>query len=101
MTIRRGPSTLSNWSRSGIGALNEREDNRKLTRFRQAIADFVVASPCPPLFEPETRSEDEFLEPLMQNFVGWYRHTTQENMGAIAGLFEALGEALPDSTPSA
>ena len=31
----------------------------------------------------------------MQNFVGWYRHAAQENMGAIAGLFEALGEALP------
>ena len=24
-----------------------------------------------------------------------YRHVAQENMGAIAGLFEALGEALP------
>ena len=31
----------------------------------------------------------------MQNFVGWYRHAAQENMGAIAGLFKALGEALP------
>lgn len=91
----KGPEYPFDRSRSGVGALNERDDNRKLTRFRQAIADFVVASPCPPLFEPETRSEDEFLEPLMQNFVGWYRHAAQENMGAIAGLFEALGEALP------
>ena len=91
----KGPEYPFDWTRSGIGALNERPDNRKLTRFRQAIADFVVASPCPPLFEPETRSEDEFLEPFMQNFVGWYRHAAQENMRAIAGLFEALGEALP------
>ena len=42
------------------------------------MADLVIASPCPPLFEPETRSEDEFLQPLMQNFVGWYRHAAQE-----------------------
>ena len=91
----KGPEYPFDWSRSGIGALNERPDNLRLTRFRHAIADFIVASPCPPLFEPETRSEDEFLEPLMQNFVGWYRHAAQENMGAIAGLFEALGEALP------
>ena len=91
----KGPEYPFDWSRSGVGSLNERSDNQKLTRFRQAIADFVVASPCPPLFEPETRSEDEFLEPLMQNFVGWYRHAAQENMGAIAGLFHALGEALP------
>ena len=92
----KGPEYPFDWSRSGIGALNERSDNRKLTRFRRAIANFVVASPCPPLFEPETRSEDEFLEPFMQNFVGWYRHAAQENMGEIAGLFEALGEALPE-----
>ena len=80
---------------SGVSFVTERPFTRKLTRFRQAIADFVIASPCPPLFESETTSEDEFLEPLMQNFVGWYRHAAQENMGAIAGLFEVLREALP------
>ena len=90
-----GPSYPFDWSRSGIGALNERPDNRKLTRFRRTINSFVIASPCPPLFEPETRSEDDFLEPLMQNFVGWYRHAAQENMGAITELFQTLREALP------
>ena len=90
-----GPSYPFDWSRSGVGALNERPDNQRLTRFRQAIASFVIASPCPPLFEPEARSEDDYLEPLMQNFVGWYRHAAQENMGAITELFQTLGEALP------
>ena len=91
-----GTSYPFDWSRSGVGALNERPDNRKLTRFRQAIAGFVIASPCPPLFEPEARSEDDYLDPLMQNFVGWYRHAAQENMGAIAELFRTLREALPE-----
>lgn len=91
----KGPSYPFDWSRSGVGALNAREDNRKLTRFRHGLADMVIASPCPPLFEPETRTEDEFLEPLMQNFVGWYRHAAQERMRGIGAVFEALGEALP------
>lgn len=90
-----GPLTPFDWSQSGVGALYERPDNRKLTRFKKAVAGFVVASPCAPVFEAETRGEDEFLAPLMQNFVGWYRHAAQENMGAIARLFKALGEALP------
>ena len=90
-----GPAYPFDWSRSGVGALNERPDNRKLTRFKRALASFVIASTCPPLFEPETRSEDDYLEPLMQNFVGWYRHAVQENMGAITELFRTLREALP------
>ena len=90
-----GPSTPFDWSQSGVGALYARPDNRKLTRFKKAVAGFVVASPCPPFFDPEARSEDEFLEPRMRNFVGWYRHAAQENMGAIARLFETLRESLP------
>ena len=90
-----GPSYPFDWSRSGVSALNERPDNRKLTRFKRVIASFVIASPCPPLFEPEARREDDHLEPLMQNFVGWYRHAAQENMGAIGELFRTLGEVLP------
>ena len=91
----KGPSYPFDWSRSGVGALHERPENQKLARFRHALADLVITSPCPPLFEPETRTEDEFLEPLMQNFVGWYRHAAQERMRGIAELFKALGEALP------
>lgn len=91
----KGPSYPFDWTRSGVGALNARDDNRKLTRFKQAMADLVIASPCPPLFEPETRSEDEFLQPLMQNFVGWYRHAAQERMRGIGEVFKTLGEALP------
>ena len=55
----------------------------------------MIASPCPPLFDPEARSEDDYLEPLMRNFVGWYRHAAQENMGMIAELLRTLGEVLP------
>ena len=90
-----GPSYPFDWSRSGVGALNERHDNKKLTQFKHAISNFIIVSPCPPLFEPETRSEDDFLDRKMENFVGWYRHAAQENMGEIAELFETLRKALP------
>ena len=92
---KEGPSYPFDWSRSGVGALNERLDNKKLTQFKRAISNFIIVSPCPPLFESETRSEDDFLDLQMENFVGWYRHAAQENMGGIAELFEALREALP------
>ena len=80
---------------SGVGLVGTGSNARRLSDFRQVIAGLVIAGPCPPLFESETTREDEYLEPLMQNFVAWYRHAAQENMGAIAALFHALGEVLP------
>ena len=95
-----GPSTPFDWSQSGVGSLYPRPDNRKLTRFKKAVAGFVVASPCPPFFEPEARSEDEFLEPLMRNFVGWYRHAAQENMGGYRSCSRPSAKRSPASIPS-
>ena len=82
------------WTLSGLSMLHERPNNRKITRFRNEIANYIVVNPCPPTFRTETRTEDDFLEPMMGNFVGWYRNRSQENMGAIGELFDALRQAL-------
>ena len=92
----KGPEYPFDWTRSGIGALNGRPDNKKLSQFKCALSNFVVVSPCPPIFRPEARSEDNFFDPRMENLVAWYRHAAQENMGGISELFRALGEVLPD-----
>ena len=91
----KGPAYPFDWSQSGIGFLNEMTDNRKLTQFKKEISNYIIVSCCPPVMSTETRTEDEFLEPLMQNFVGWYRRAAQENMSSISPLFETLREVLP------
>ena len=90
-----GPLVPFDWSQSGVSFLTERPDNRKVSRFKKDLAHFVITSPCPPLMEAESRSEDDFLDPLMGNFVGWYRRAAQENMRAIGPLFEALQGTVP------
>lgn len=90
-----GPTFSFDWNRSGLGAMHDRDENQKLSHFKKAIANFIIVNPCPPLIKSEARAEDEILEPLMQNFVGWYRYTIQENMGEIAELFQILGKAIP------
>ena len=92
---KKGPSFPFDWSQSGISFLNERPDNQKLTRFKKEIANYVIVSCCPPVMSTETRTEDEFLDPMIENFVGWYRRAAQENMASIVSLFETLREALP------
>lgn len=91
----KGPEYPFNWSCSGVSSLNERPDNQKLTEFKRAIARLIIVSPCPPLFQAEARSEDDCLDLYMKNFVSWYRHASQENMGGILTLFKDLREAMP------
>ncbi len=82
----KGPAYPFDWSRSGLGALHERPDNRKLTRFKEDVANWIIVACCPPIMEPETRTEDQFLDPWMRNFVGWYWRSSNENMGAVVEL---------------
>lgn len=90
-----GPSYPFDWARSGVASLYESADNRRLSRFKRELANLIIVKPCPPLFDSETKAEDEFLEPTMRNFVGWYRYAAQENMGALAKLFADLKDILP------
>lgn len=90
-----GPKYVFDWSRSGVGGLHERNDNKKLTRFKRALSNVVVVRPMPALMLSESRTHDERLSPNAENFVSWYRHMSQEHMGAIVGLFSDLKEVLP------
>lgn len=91
----KGPLYPFDWSQSGVGYLQERPDNQKLSRFKRELGDWVIVSPCPPVYESETRTEDKSLDPMMRNFVGWYRYASQENMGAVVKLFRELKDLLP------
>ena len=90
------PNTFPfDWTLSGVGTLYERPNNRNLTRLKKEIANYIIVSSRPPVIAPETRSADEFLEPLLENFVGWFNRYSQENMGSIKALFKALRGSLP------
>ena len=90
-----GPGFPFDWTLSGIGMLHDRPGNRKLTQFKKELVNYIIVGICPPLFQSETRTEDEFLDLMMENFVGWYRHYSQENMGSVGKLFDELRAALP------
>ena len=59
------------------------------------MANCIIVNCCPPVIESEARSADEFLEPLIENFVGWFNRYSRENMGSISKLFDVLGACLP------
>jgi len=90
-----GPEYPFDWSLSAVGALHERPDNQKLTRFKHDLAKLIVVRPIPILMERESRGEQERLSHRMENFVSWYRHLAQEYMGAMIALLSELKAVLP------
>ena len=82
-------------TRSALGSMPERSDYQKVYRFMREIANCIFVHPFPPLFRSETRTEGALLDRSMSNFVDWYRHAAQENMGAVPGLFAELADVLP------
>lgn len=91
-----GPGQVPfDWTQSGLGSLQARSDNKKLTRFRREVGRFVIARPCPTLMASESKQDEDTLSPCMENFVSWYRHLSQEHQGAVVSLFSELKAVLP------
>lgn len=90
-----GPQYPFDWTLSAVGALHERPDNQKLTRFKRELAKLILVRPIPALMERESRGEQERLDHKMENFVSWYRHLAQEHMGAMVTLLGELKSVLP------
>ena len=91
----KGPAYPFDWTQSALSVQHERSDNRKLFRFKRELANCMFVRPNPPLFRSESRAEIEHMHRNMSDFVDWYRHAAQENMGAVADLFQELREVLP------
>ena len=91
----QGPKYPFDWTQSGLAALHERHDNKKLSRFKRELAMWTIVRPCPPIFEEEARTEDELLTEAMTNFVAWYRRVSPERLGAAVDLLGDLRDVLP------
>jgi predicted ATPase len=91
----QGPAYPFDWTRSGVGVLQPRPDNKQLTRFRGEVQKLIVVGPQPVLMTSETREESATLSRYMENFVSWYRFLSQEHQGAVLAIFPELKRVLP------
>ncbi len=91
-----GPSYPFDWTLSALATIQARQDNRKLSAFKQLLNRLVVASISPSQMETTTQEEAPFLSPRMENFASWYRRLSQENMGAMLRLFTELKAVIPN-----
>lgn len=92
-----GPQYPFDWSQSMIPSLMPRNDNTKLTWFRERLKRFIIVQIIPPLMLGETSQEEMRLAIKMENFVSWYRYLS-EDQGKVAEIGNILREVLDGFT---
>jgi len=90
----KGPEFLSDSSRSGIAALQDRQENQKLTWFKKRMARFFIVHINPTTMSSESRQEEIKPNWLMSNYVDWFRYLSQEYQGKVFNLTNELREIL-------
>jgi len=91
----KGPEVLVDGTRSGVGFIQPRQDNRLLTTFKQQLSCIVVAQPIPQLMEAKADRESALLNRHATNFVEWFRHTASLDLNLISRLNPLLEDTLP------
>jgi energy-coupling factor transporter ATP-binding protein EcfA2 len=82
------------WTRSGVGFLQSRPDNRKLTQFREFMGKLLVVKIDPFVMKDESTTETPRPSIGMTDFVDWYRFLIQEQQSRVLDLQESLREVL-------
>ena len=90
----QGPSYAVDWSESALARVAARDDNQRLTRFRDFLNRVVVCGLYPASFGAESSGEDALLQRDASNFADWYRHVLLERPDVIPGFTEALVEVI-------
>jgi predicted ATPase len=88
-----GPQYPFDWSQSILPSLMPRNDNTKLTWFRERMARFIIVQVVPSLMVDESSQEQMRLTPKMENFVSWYRYLS-EDQGKVAEIGNILRDVL-------
>jgi predicted ATPase len=93
--FQAGPQYPFDSTQSGLGVLQPRGDNKKLTRFRNELEKIIVVAFHPQHMSGESRQEERVLSRNLENFASWYRYLSQEHQGAVPVTFQELKKVLP------
>lgn len=89
-----GPSYPFDWGRSALATVLPREDNEKLSWFKNRLAATYVIRLYPPSMTAESVEESRTPTSGFENFVSWYRHVSQEHPEQQLSLFRDLEDSL-------
>ncbi len=88
-----GPTYPFDWSRSALGLVAPRNDNRLLTGFLQAMSALHVVAPVPALMSEISSGPLPSLGSHMEDLSAWYQHASQDQ-GVAMRVAESIRAVL-------
>lgn len=82
------------WFRSGLGAIHERHDNKKLMWFKKWLSCLQIVKINTDTISTETSKEEEKLNYNASNYVSWLRHLSQSERRYFKVLEQELSELI-------
>jgi predicted ATPase len=88
-----GPNYNFDWFQSILPLIMPRNDNTKLTWFKERMERFIIVQIIPSLMVDDSDRESTLLSQKGENFVSWYRYLSQDQ-GKVFEITNALREIL-------
>ena len=90
-----GPVYPFDWSLSSLSIISPRQDNTKLTWFKDWLEQLVILRPQSQSMVALSDEEADHLDREGSNFASWYRFLSQEHQDKIFSLREKLKDVIP------
>ena len=90
-----GPKYPFDWTRSALSTIIPRNDNKKLTWFKEWVGMMFIVSLQPKAMTSETEEESDWLNRDGTNFASWYRYISQEHQDKTFRLTQQLRDTIP------
>lgn len=89
-----GPKYPFDWGRSALATIMPREENQRLTWFKDRLSRVYLLRIDPVSMSKESRTESTAPTSNLSNFVSWYRHLSQEDPQSLSSLFDDLEQVI-------
>jgi uncharacterized protein YlaN (UPF0358 family) len=89
-----GPMVLTDWTRSGLASIQQRQDNTLLTWFKKRMSRIWIFRIDPFVMAARSEKESTSLAFDASNFSSWFRHVLQLNMTLMSDLAPFLRDVL-------
>jgi energy-coupling factor transporter ATP-binding protein EcfA2 len=90
----RGPTQLTDWTRSSLPSIQPRPENQLMTWFKERMNRVIVARFNPAVIGARAEDESPTLDWDASNFVAWFRHVANLDLELVAKLRPLLEEVI-------